>query len=87
MDASGLISGMFKTTDRRIWIENLALVSALFVVPMLLVGPFNIAPRQASKMWSSWRLQAQHWVLEQGWQMVAHRAMASAAFQGLPCGV
>ena len=49
MDASGLISGMFKTTDRRIWIENLALVSALFVVPMLLVGPFNMAPTQASK--------------------------------------
>ncbi len=28
MGASGLIFGMFKTTDRRIWIENLAFVSA-----------------------------------------------------------
>ena len=47
--ASRLISSMFKTTDRRIWIENLAFVSALFVVPMLLAEPVNIAPTQASE--------------------------------------
>ena len=49
MGASGLIFGIFKTTDRRIWIENLAFVSALFVVPMLFVGPLNIAPTHASE--------------------------------------
>lgn len=49
MGASGLIFGMFKTTDRRIWVENLAFVSALFVVPMLFVRPLNIAPTHASE--------------------------------------
>ena len=49
MGASGLIFGMFKTTDRRIWVENLAFVSALFVVPMLFVNPLNIAPTHSSE--------------------------------------
>ena len=49
MGASGLIFGMFKTTDRRIWAENLAFVSALFVVPMLFVRPLNIAPTPSSE--------------------------------------
>ncbi len=49
MGASGLIFGIFKTTDRRIWIENLAFVSALFVVPMLFAGPLNIAPTDANE--------------------------------------
>ena len=49
MGASGLIFGMFKTTDRRIWAENLAFVSALFFVPMLFVQPLNIAPTHASE--------------------------------------
>ena len=49
MGASGLIFGIFKTTDRRIWIENLAFVSALFVVPMLFVGQLNIALTHASE--------------------------------------
>ena len=48
MGASGLIFGIFKATDRRIWIENLAFVSALFVVPILFVRPLNIAPTHAS---------------------------------------
>ena len=49
MGASGLLFGIFKTTDRRIWIENLAFVSALFVVPMLFVGQLNIALTHASE--------------------------------------
>lgn len=49
MGASGLIFGMFKTTDRRIWAENLAFVSTLFVVPMLFVRPLNIAPTHSSE--------------------------------------
>ena len=49
MGASGLIFGIFKTTDRRICIENLAFVSALFVVPMLFAGPLNIAPTDANE--------------------------------------
>ena len=50
MGASGLVFGMFKITDRRIWIENLAFVSALFIVPMLFVRALNISPTNASKM-------------------------------------
>ena len=49
MGASGLIFGMFETTDRRVLIENLAFVSALFVVPMLFVRPLNIAPTHSSE--------------------------------------
>jgi len=49
MGASGLVFGMFKTTDRRIWIENLAFVSALFIAPMLFVRPLNIGPTNASE--------------------------------------
>ena len=50
LGASELVFGMFKTTDRQIWIENLAFVAALFIVPMLFVRALNISPTNASKM-------------------------------------
>ena len=49
MGASGLVFGMFETIDRRIWIENLAFVSSLFIAPMLFVRPLNIGPTNASE--------------------------------------